>query len=299
MAHHLLKSIDWNHIKVAPSVRCGFLRWTKTHYVPSQWFVERVKDFDFLIFSGGHGRLRTKEDEVIELKRGTIVYLRPETMIEAWQEKGKEQIATFYFHHDLLQNGKRLNESSLVGLPLWYETADTNFYETVARKILDLMNPNLLSRHDLLGIEEQKQRQVEAGLLLQSLIFEFIHHSKLAQKLGTRGIHLPLGNLVYDMISRVYQNPENYTTVTELARSVGYSSDHLGRLFRKVIGKSPNQVIVEARVQKAQSLLMTSHFNLSEIAEACGYQNVFYFSTQFKNKIGISPSKFRNQSGRS
>jgi len=43
----------------------------------------------------------------------------------------------------------------------------------------------------------------------------------------------------------------------------------------------------------AQSLLESTEYNISEIAEAVGYDNPLYFSRLFHKHIGVSPTVYR------
>jgi AraC-like DNA-binding protein len=47
-------------------------------------------------------------------------------------------------------------------------------------------------------------------------------------------------------------------------------------------------------MQKAKELLTGSSLQIKEIANACGFENEYYFSNFFKKHIKMSPSDFRN-----
>ena len=49
------------------------------------------------------------------------------------------------------------------------------------------------------------------------------------------------------------------------------------------------------RLNVAKDLLITSNYNLSEIAREAGYTDLSYFSKLFKKEYGISPSKYRKE----
>jgi AraC family transcriptional regulator of arabinose operon len=50
---------------------------------------------------------------------------------------------------------------------------------------------------------------------------------------------------------------------------------------------------IRQRVQRAQQLLRGSSMQISEIADALGYVDVYFFSRQFKQATGVSPSTYR------
>ena len=52
---------------------------------------------------------------------------------------------------------------------------------------------------------------------------------------------------------------------------------------------SPRQYVTKMKIDYAKELLMINRYNISEIAELCGFENVYYFSNVFKKQVGISP----------
>ena len=81
----------------------------------------------------------------------------------------------------------------------------------------------------------------------------------------------------------------------DLAAAVHLSADHFARLFRRTFGVSPRRWLVQQRVQQATADLVESTMNMSEIAEALGYPDVFQFSRQFKQVMGVSPRAYRQR----
>ena len=49
------------------------------------------------------------------------------------------------------------------------------------------------------------------------------------------------------------------------------------------------------RIQKAMGLLRQGMLKVYEIAEACGYRDITYFSGTFKKLVGLTPSEYQNQ----
>lgn len=53
------------------------------------------------------------------------------------------------------------------------------------------------------------------------------------------------------------------------------------------------QYITSTRIARAQGLLESTDYNISEIASIVGYENPLYFSRIFKKLVGVSPRKYR------
>lgn len=91
---------------------------------------------------------------------------------------------------------------------------------------------------------------------------------------------------------------ENYNkqlNIDEYAQSRHMSTCWFIRSFRQILKVTPMQYILSLRMANAQSLLETTEYNISEIAESVGYDNPLYFSRLFHKHTGISPSEYRKK----
>lgn len=89
---------------------------------------------------------------------------------------------------------------------------------------------------------------------------------------------------------------ENYNkslNIDEYAESRHMSTCWFIRSFKQILKVTPMQYILSLRMANAQSLLETTEYNISEIAEAVGYDNALYFSRLFHKHTGVSPSEYR------
>ena len=76
---------------------------------------------------------------------------------------------------------------------------------------------------------------------------------------------------------------------------------HVGLLwkFKRTMGCTPSDFLIQLRMRHAKHLLMQGKKRINEIALLCGYNNAYYFSNAFKKVYNIPPSKYREKSGRS
>lgn len=81
-----------------------------------------------------------------------------------------------------------------------------------------------------------------------------------------------------------------------LARCVeltGVSSRRFNDIFKLDFNMTPNRYIVLKKVEYARELLRTGNFSVSEVAEICGFCDVYYFSRVFKAETGVSPKEWK------
>jgi AraC-like DNA-binding protein/ligand-binding sensor protein len=95
---------------------------------------------------------------------------------------------------------------------------------------------------------------------------------------------------------------ENYTrklSLEEIAGVSGLSAPYFSTIFREEMGENLSAYLNRLRVEKAAAMLTESAATLNEIAEACGFEDQSWFSKIFKNYMGLSPGRYREQGGAS
>ena len=131
-------------------------------------------------------------------------------------------------------------------------------------------------------------------LLLITRLQEDSTVSRITQEINLRNKELTADyKMIGKIVEYVNSNFSRKLTVSELSKAFGFTETYLCRLFKKVYGMSMNQYINMLRLNKAKELLMYSTHNITEIAEASGFQSIHYFSRCFSEKEGMSPLGFR------
>lgn len=90
----------------------------------------------------------------------------------------------------------------------------------------------------------------------------------------------------------------NYGTrisILELARHMNMSQPYLYKMFTREFGVSPKSYLNEYRIRQAKLLLEETGLNVSQIADAVGYDDVLVFSAFFSKKVGCAPTVYRKR----
>jgi AraC-like DNA-binding protein len=82
-------------------------------------------------------------------------------------------------------------------------------------------------------------------------------------------------------------------TAAELAGIAGISADYLVKKFCQETGMTIKQYLAKRRCEVAADLLTESEISIQEIAAYVGYEDNSYFTRVFKEKMGVSPQKYR------
>ncbi len=96
-----------------------------------------------------------------------------------------------------------------------------------------------------------------------------------------------------DVIEYISKNYMNVIKVPVLADLAFTSVGNFNRKFKKNLGISPIEFILKVRVKAACKHLLVSMDSLSDISHRVGFGEQSYFTRQFKNQMGVSPSNYR------
>ena len=92
-----------------------------------------------------------------------------------------------------------------------------------------------------------------------------------------------------DYIHRYY--PEKLLNVSELSRMCGITPEYFRRLFGSFFGVSPIKYINALKLARAEELLSSQMYSVTEAAQMSGYTDMSHFSREFKKHTGISPTE--------
>ena len=82
-------------------------------------------------------------------------------------------------------------------------------------------------------------------------------------------------------------------TVDEVASYVGISRKYLFAIFKREMGVSPKDYMLDYRMKKAVEFLADENLSIGNIAYSVGYKDPLTFSKMFKVKMGVSPTEYR------
>jgi len=82
----------------------------------------------------------------------------------------------------------------------------------------------------------------------------------------------------------------------EVAGRFNISPSYFSTVFKQEVGISFREYLSKIRINRAKDLLRTTNIKCSDVAYQSGYNDPHYFSSNFKNKTGLTPQQFREQS---
>jgi len=79
----------------------------------------------------------------------------------------------------------------------------------------------------------------------------------------------------------------------EMAQSVGLSTAHFARMFRKSTGETPHQFVLRQRIERAKAMLRARDARVLDVAVACGFKTQQHFAQVFRDVCRVSPTEYR------
>jgi AraC family transcriptional regulator, arabinose operon regulatory protein len=96
-------------------------------------------------------------------------------------------------------------------------------------------------------------------------------------------------------INYLGKNLDKKLTLNKLAAEVGYSPTYLSTLFKKETNYSPISYFSHLKILKACEFLDYTNMKVKEVSFNLGYTDPYYFTKDFKKKMGMSPRNYRNR----
>lgn len=168
-----------------------------------------------------------------------------------------------------------------------YEQKVCHFTTEVQTKIRKMFDEMLLEYEKDVPYKE---------VILQGMLFRLfttIWEEKLDGE--TTYFHSPLTKPIINALYTIEKDYAGDLTLEELAKEAGLSTAYFSRLFRAQLGMSFTEYLSNVRIRHVQVLLTQSDKTIMEIAMETGYCHGDYLSTQFKNKVGMTPTQFRKK----
>lgn len=218
------------------------------------------------------------------LKTGDMIVLPPKAA-HIIASKGDEPLVQYIFHFDYFDAPDR---EIPWGNNVFVATANEG-------EKYDLSN-NYLRMYKEFDEQRPGYRAMLTGIALQLLVPYFRASGNVAE--SRRGdaktkswVHIE------NAVSYIYKNLcQTELDNQQIASAVGVSANYLTKLFQDQLGISLHTYMLNIRIERAKQLMYKDNKSLTEVAYLCGFSGIHVFSKIFKKIVGMSPSKFLENS---
>lgn len=153
------------------------------------------------------------------------------------------------------------------------------------------VNPQLISMlWQIVKLRENwcAQSWLQAKALVYSILSEIFSSAQSIQQINANGV-------VEDTKAYVERHYTEPHTLSELSGRYGMEGKYFSYVFKLHTGIGPIDYLIAYRLEQARKLLESTECSIQEIGKSVGYKDALYFSRQFRQHFGLSPSNCRNQ----
>lgn len=155
------------------------------------------------------------------------------------------------------------------------------------RKVTPSQNQQALCKNLLKKLADSHD-EVEFAMALGLLLTELAR---------CKNEHLKDGN-ISTIVTFINKNYAQISNISQIAEHFYLSKYHLCRIFKEAMKVTIIEYLNQVRIRNACQMLDFSDKDIGEVAEACGFNSVAYFSNVFKSITGVAPTKYRNENRR-
>ncbi len=230
-----------------------------------------------------------------DYQEGTMVFVAPGQVLSF---NGTGEIVTpkgkiLLFHPDLLY-----------GTPLAKRMKDYHFFAYTSNEALHMSEDEkaLIFRcfDDIKG-ELEKPVDKHSKQILASYIETLLNHCArfYERQFTTRGranfdVLAKFENIVNEYYSSDMPSTVGLPSVQYCAQQVCLSPNYFGDLIKKETGKTAQEYIQRAVIEKAKELLADKELTVCEVAYRLGFNYPHHLNRMFKKYVGTTPGEYRH-----
>lgn len=107
-----------------------------------------------------------------------------------------------------------------------------------------------------------------------------------------------VSNLIRNSCEYIKSHLSETISIEHLAKRAGYTEYYFSHKFKKEMGLSVNDYILNEKIEQAKLLLSGSTESIQSISDSLAFANRSYFYTCFRKVTGVSPTEYRAQKGK-
>ncbi len=132
------------------------------------------------------------------------------------------------------------------------------------------------------------------GLIFQ-IIGEILSEKSNAKTQANSSADTKRIKKIKDVLRLIRNDYAKSLTLEILAETAGLNLQYLCKSFKRITGKTPIDYLNFYRIECAAEFLQLGEMNVTEIAFACGFNDLSYFIKMFKKQKNMSPREFKKQ----
>lgn len=140
------------------------------------------------------------------------------------------------------------------------------------------------------------------GFEAVQLFFGILHELACADRtqveligVQSSGSTLPHSRRINKIVQFVEKNYHHKISLEDVGELVGMSASSVSRFFKQRTRHNFWDYLNGFRIDRAAQMMIETEHTISEISYACGFNNISNFNRVFRERIGTTPSDYRNK----
>ncbi|HKX85513.1 MAG TPA: helix-turn-helix transcriptional regulator [Flavobacterium sp.] len=233
-------------------------------------------------------------DKTIEIDDFAILFATPKIPYRYTPQDNDQKGHFCVFTGDFMTKSK--TGLMLDELPIYQP--NTDFIFQLNQKQYEEIEAIFIKMHNEIRSEYQFKYD-----LLRNYVIELLHNGQklkpMDSLIDTMNASSRITSLFLELLERQFpiesstqslllRNPKDY------AETLNVHVNHLNKTLKERTGKTTTEIITSRILQESKILLKNTTWNVSEISNSLGFEEVAHFSNFFKKQSGLSPLAFRN-----
>jgi AraC family transcriptional regulator, arabinose operon regulatory protein len=231
-----------------------------------------MPNYDLLYIWSGEGTLILNKKS-FHVGKGHCFLFRPGDYTEATHNPQNPLVLT-YIHFDIAKTPRLIPSPHRI-------LENTISFES------------LLTQYVRLFLVKTYGAEIEGKLILKQLMIRLLREEQEKQEAVDDDTSNNLMETIREVANYIQQHPGSHHTIESLSARANLSPRYFSQKFKQIIGNTVKSYIVYTRIKRAEHLLHFTGMTVTEVAYALGYNDLHFFSRQFKQYTGKNPSEVR------
>ncbi|GFN33138.1 AraC family transcriptional regulator [Paenibacillus xylaniclasticus] len=241
----------------------------------------RIRDYELIYFPEGTNGVYIVEGRVHSLAEPCFIITRP----GEWHEYRYDAVqpSRHLFVHFGFEKYEDAEERML---PILRDSGPARIVQT------DDLHVGMMTQLLNIGYNYPNRMQHRGSTLLLALLEELngcIVDHRPTEKAQT------IPPQIIKAMDYIEEHLEEPLTVEGLAERAGWTHEHFTRLFARYTGRTPREMIIQRRIERACQLLLYHETTVKEVAYAVGFSDENYFCRVFKSVKGVTATQYRKK----
>lgn len=141
-----------------------------------------------------------------------------------------------------------------------------------------------------IAMDDNSQKDIMADFALKELLIRLMQTQ--ARSMVEKNIAKNKSRIGF-AVDYIKNNLHQKLSIDSIAKLAYVSKSNFFKMFKDELGTSPNEFILQERINRAKELLVSQN-SIKETAYQTGFSDTNYFTRVFKQLVGITPKSFQN-----